>query len=136
MPQHITVSDYNAEWPLKFYRESQAISAILTDNCIEIYHIGSTSVKGLSAKPIIDIMLVVKNLGAVDCTRDKFSALGYEWLGENSGWRAEDIFARVETIAPIRYIFLWPTTGAISTGTLLFAIICASTATSVEDTRH
>ena len=82
MPQHITVSDYNAEWPIKFYRESQAISAILTDNCIEIYHIGSTSVNGLSAKPIIDIMAVVKNLGAVDYTRDKFSALGYEWLGE------------------------------------------------------
>lgn len=64
MPQHVFISDYNTKWPLKFSEEKQAISAILKDNCIAIYHIGSTSVDGLSAKPIIDIMVVVKSLGA------------------------------------------------------------------------
>lgn len=82
MPQHVFISDYNTKWPLKFSEEKQAISAILKDNCIAIYHIGSTSVDGLSAKPIIDIMVVVKSLGAADCVRDKFLHLGYEWLGE------------------------------------------------------
>lgn len=62
MPQHITVLDYNPEWPLKYEQEKEKISAILKGNCITIYHIGSTSVPGLAAKPIIDIMAVVRSL--------------------------------------------------------------------------
>ena len=60
--RHITVLDYNPEWPLKYEQEKEKISAILKGNCITIYHIGSTSVPGLAAKPIIDIMAVVRSL--------------------------------------------------------------------------
>ena len=82
MPQHITVVNYNSEWPLKYTEERDYITEILKDNCISIYHIGSTSVPGLAAKPIIDIMAVVRSLERVDTVAEKFSDIGYEYLGE------------------------------------------------------
>ena len=82
MPQHITVLNYDTEWPLKYMRERDKITGILKDNCISIYHIGSTSVPGLAAKPIIDIMVVVKSLERVDIAAEKFADIGYEYLGE------------------------------------------------------
>ena len=82
MPQHITVANYNPEWPSKYVQERACITEILKDNCISIYHIGSTSVPGLAAKPIIDIMAVVRSLERVDAVAEKFSDLGYEYLGE------------------------------------------------------
>ena len=82
MPQHITVVNYDPEWPSKYVRERDYITEILKDNCISIYHIGSTSVPGLSAKPIIDIMVVVRSLERVDTVAEKFSDIGYEYLGE------------------------------------------------------
>ena len=44
MPQHITVVEYDLEWPLKYAQERDRITEILKGNCIAIYHIGSTSV--------------------------------------------------------------------------------------------
>ena len=82
MSQHITVTDYDPLWPQKYEEESLLIKGILADNCIAIYHIGSTSVPGLAAKPIIDIMVAVKSLEKVDGTADEFIKTGYEYLGE------------------------------------------------------
>jgi len=82
MSQHITVVDYNPLWVKKYEEESLHIKGILSDNCIAIYHIGSTSVEGLVAKPIIDIMVAVRSLEKVDCVAEAFSKIGYEYLGE------------------------------------------------------
>ena len=82
MPQHITVVNYDPDWPSKYVRERDYIAEILKDNCIAVYHIGSTAVPGLAAKPVIDIMAVVKNLEKVDTVADRFSEMGYEYLGE------------------------------------------------------
>ena len=82
MSQHITVVDYNPLWPKKYEEEALLIKDILADNCVAIYHIGSTSVEGLAAKPIIDIMAAVRNLEKVDDAAEAFSKIGYEYLGE------------------------------------------------------
>lgn len=82
MPQHIQVVDYDPAWPEKFKKEAERIRRILGDCCCEIYHIGSTSVPGLAAKPIIDIMPVVTDLGKADALASQFEASGYEYLGE------------------------------------------------------
>ncbi len=82
MSQHITVTDYNPLWTKKFEEESLLIKDIIADNCSAIYHIGSTSVPGLAAKPIIDIMVVVKSLEKVDDVAEDFLKIGYEYLGE------------------------------------------------------
>lgn len=80
MPQHVIVTAYNPEWKEMFEAEALLIQDILGDNCVAVHHIGSTAVKGLKAKPIIDIMPVVKRLETIDNKR--FEQIGYEALGE------------------------------------------------------
>ena len=82
MPQHIIVVEYRPEWAQEYASEERKIREILGDNCAAIYHIGSTSVPGLAAKPIIDIMPVVKSLPLVDGKAAEFEKIGYEYLGE------------------------------------------------------
>ncbi|MBC1898141.1 GrpB family protein [Listeria booriae] len=78
----IQVVAYSNTWPAIYQNESEQISAILEDNLVAIHHIGSTSVPGLQAKPIIDIMPVVRNITAVDAHNNAFEKLGYECMGE------------------------------------------------------
>ena len=57
----IEVTAYNPHWPQMFEDAASRIKQVVGDNCLEIHHIGSTSVPGLDAKPIIDIIMVLKN---------------------------------------------------------------------------
>lgn len=82
MAQHIIVTDYDPRWPAEYEKESEKIKAILGENCVAIYHIGSTAVPGLAAKPIIDIMPVVRSLEKTDQKSSEFEKEGYEYLGE------------------------------------------------------
>ena len=79
---HITIVPYNPEWQKSFEIEAQKIKTALGNNCIAIHHIGSTSVPGLAAKPIIDIMPVGSNITLVNEMSQNFEALGYEPRGE------------------------------------------------------
>ena len=62
----IRVVPYDPFWEVEYENESQKIKNILKDILVEVYHIGSTAVKGLAAKSIIDIMPVVTNISLVD----------------------------------------------------------------------
>jgi GrpB-like predicted nucleotidyltransferase (UPF0157 family) len=57
----IFLSPYNPDWPLSFSRLAQLINNALADKVLLLEHVGSTSVPGLSAKPIIDIVLAVSD---------------------------------------------------------------------------
>ena len=76
----IEIVPYNLDWPELFKTESIKIQQALGDNCIEIHYIGSTSVPELAAKPIIDMIPVVRDIGAVNNLA--MEALGYEAKGE------------------------------------------------------
>lgn len=82
MAQHIVVTAYNPEWKEMFEAEARIVKEILGDNCAAVFHIGSSSVEGLKAKPIIDIMPVVQDLKLVDRQAEAFERIGYEYLGE------------------------------------------------------
>ena len=82
MSQHIVVTEYNPLWVKQYEEESLLIKGILAENCVAIYHIGSTSVPGLAAKPVIDILAAVRSLEKVDRDAEDFSKIGYEYLGE------------------------------------------------------
>ena len=62
MTDIVEVVSCRSEWPNLFEIEAGFIKNALGDNCIAIHHIGSTAVPGLSAKPIIDIFPVVKDI--------------------------------------------------------------------------
>ncbi len=78
----IEIVTHNPAWSKMFESEAVKIKKILGSNCINIYHIGSTSVPDLAAKPIIDIMPVVHDIKAVDLCNFNMQQLGYEVKGE------------------------------------------------------
>ncbi|NFS94782.1 GrpB family protein, partial [Clostridium botulinum] len=57
--KHVIVEDYNPKWKESFESIKDELLAVLSGKIISIEHIGSTSVEGLSAKPIIDIDIVI-----------------------------------------------------------------------------
>lgn len=78
----VELSAYNTEWPVMFTCEAAKITAILKDNCLAVHHIGSTAIPGIHAKPIIDILPVVKDITLIDALNPQFEALGYVCMGE------------------------------------------------------
>jgi GrpB-like predicted nucleotidyltransferase (UPF0157 family)/GNAT superfamily N-acetyltransferase len=78
----IEVMPYNVNWPLQFIEEAQRIKEALGANCVEIHHMGSTSVPELAAKPIIDMLPVVLDINKVDAANVSMQAFGYEAKGE------------------------------------------------------
>lgn len=79
----IEVVAYNPRWQQLFSQEKLLLNLILGQELINIEHIGSTSVTGLAAKPIIDILVEVKNLDFIDTLNLEFEKLGYKPKGEN-----------------------------------------------------
>ena len=79
---YIKVVAYDPNWPHEFEKEAKEIQFALGDVALQIHHIGSTSVPGLLAKPVIDIMLEVSNLDALDAQSNEMKKLGYEVMGE------------------------------------------------------
>lgn len=79
MKKKINIVKYDYKWTDIFSSHSNELKQALKENCIDIYHVGSTSVPGLLSKPIVDIMCVVKNLKTVG---QKLESIGYQLKGE------------------------------------------------------
>ena len=62
----VELEDYNVEWKKEYKKEEKLLKDVLGDRIIEIHHIGSTSIEGLKAKPIIDILVVIDSLNNID----------------------------------------------------------------------
>ena len=78
----VEVVKHRPEWAEEFEREAEKLKEILGENLLAVHHIGSTAVAGLAAKPVIDIMPVVKDIFKVDERNAELEALGYECMGE------------------------------------------------------
>ncbi len=74
---------YNEKWPFLFKEEAEKLKLLFGSEIVEIHHIGSTAVPGLKAKPIIDMLPVVKNIELVDSYNEEMKKFGYEPKGEN-----------------------------------------------------
>jgi GrpB-like predicted nucleotidyltransferase (UPF0157 family) len=82
MGKEISIEVYNSNWPKQFEEEKVTLKKILADKIIAIEHIGSTAVKGLGAKPILDIAIGVNDLD-VDVVSEFIELLkpiGYEFV--------------------------------------------------------
>ncbi len=71
------LADYDPRWPELFDRESTLIALALGDDVVEIEHVGSTSVPGLRAKPIIDILVAVESFAPIASYAGRLQPLGY-----------------------------------------------------------
>ena len=79
-PEHVDIRlhDYDPAWPERFRREAARIHEALSGHELRIEHIGSTSVPGLVAKPIVDILLVVDDPDDEASYLPALEAAGYE----------------------------------------------------------
>ncbi|HLO95940.1 MAG TPA: GrpB family protein [Burkholderiaceae bacterium] len=82
MSLRVRVEPYQADWPHAFEAECRRLQQALGDVVHALHHIGSTSVPGLAAKPIIDMLLEVPDLATLDARSEALAVLGYEALGE------------------------------------------------------
>ena len=80
-PIPVVLTAYDPEWP-KIAADHAERLWTLGSIIVAVHHIGSTSVPGLSAKPIIDLMPLVTDLAELDRLRSRVEALGYDWHGE------------------------------------------------------
>lgn len=73
----ITLVAYDPDWPRLFGREAERLRSVLGDVALRIEHVGSTSVPGLTAKPIVDVLLVVPDSADEPCYLPRLQAAGY-----------------------------------------------------------
>lgn len=78
----VTVCSHDVRWADRFDKERVRLKAALGDRACRIEHIGSTSVPGLAAKPIIDILVGTDDLEALDACNGVMREAGYEVKGE------------------------------------------------------
>ena len=91
MPGKVIVIEYDPDWPALYKQEQIRILAAIGEYIDDIQHMGSTSVPGLGAKPIIDIMIALPDLMLVERCVQPMLQLGYEYLA-SSVFQGETIF--------------------------------------------
>ncbi|NCC70380.1 GrpB family protein [bacterium] len=90
---------YQNSWVKEFQLEAKKIREILGDSVIDIQHIGSTSIPGMTAKPIVDIGVLVDSIDNIPFFVEKLSSIGYLYFPTMSS--VERIFLRKGN--PIKY---------------------------------
>lgn len=81
-PQRILVVDYDSTWPLTFATLRAPIWEVLRNIAVAVEHVGSTSVPGLAAKPIVDIDVILPSRAELPATIEKLASLGYAHRGD------------------------------------------------------
>ncbi|MBD0369224.1 MAG: GrpB family protein [Pyrinomonadaceae bacterium] len=88
-PEEVVIVEYNPAWPARFEEEKARILNLIGSWVERVEHIGSTSVPGLGAKPIIDIMIGIRSLAdAPECIR-RLETIGYEYISKHEAMLPE-----------------------------------------------
>lgn len=74
---------HDPAWAHVARAEAATLRRLLGDGLVAVHHIGSTAIAGIRAKPVVDLMAVVRDLSVLELQRDGLGALGYRWRGEN-----------------------------------------------------
>jgi GrpB-like predicted nucleotidyltransferase (UPF0157 family) len=100
----ISLVAYDPAWPANFAREAARIRHALGDRAVRIEHVGSTSIPGLDAKPIVDILLVVANSADEPSYVPALEATGYVLRIREPDWHEHRLF-QGPTIALNLHVF-------------------------------
>ncbi len=90
----VTIVEYRPGWRKMFEDEKGILQKALGEIPAEVEHIGSTAVAGLAAKPIIDVMVGLKDFSVADDVVPKIEAVGYEYI------------QKYEDVMPFRRFFI------------------------------
>jgi GrpB-like predicted nucleotidyltransferase (UPF0157 family) len=92
----VVIADYDPRWPAMYAEESARIQAAIGEWLLSIEHVGSTSVPGLAAKPVVDMMPGLRSLSDAPHIIKPLQKLGYQYFPEH------------ETVMPERRYFALP----------------------------
>ena len=93
----IELTDYDPSWPDLFRREDERIRATLGDRVLLLEHVGSTSVPGLAAKPLIDMTMVVADSSDEDAYVPALEAGGYRLTIREPDWHEHRLLKGPDT---------------------------------------
>jgi GrpB-like predicted nucleotidyltransferase (UPF0157 family) len=93
----VVVADYDPAWPARFEREAARLRSLLGGEVVLLEHIGSTSVPGLAAKPIIDILMVVADPADESRYVAPLERAGYRVVIREPDWRQHRVLKGPDT---------------------------------------
>jgi GrpB-like predicted nucleotidyltransferase (UPF0157 family) len=92
----VRLVDYDPRWPREFEGHAAAIGSALGSRALRIEHVGSTSVPGLAAKPVIDIVLAVRDSADESSYAPALEQAGYRLHFREPGWHEHRMFHPAE----------------------------------------
>jgi GrpB-like predicted nucleotidyltransferase (UPF0157 family) len=92
----IRIVDYDTDWPKKFETHARIIAEAIGGTALRIEHMGSTSVPGLAAKPVIDILVVVADSADEPAYLRQLEATGYLLRVREPDWNEHRMFRTPE----------------------------------------
>src|SRR5919198_672780 len=78
----VEVVPHSPQWRDAFETEAEHVAAALGENVVAVHHIGSTAIPNIYAKPVIDLLVEVRDITEVDGRSSAMKLLGYEVMGE------------------------------------------------------
>ena len=93
----ILLADYDPRWPELFEREADRVRAALGGRVLQLEHTGSTSVPGLAAKPVIDMLLVVRDSADEEAYVPALEGAGYRLRFREAHWHEHRLFNGPDT---------------------------------------
>ncbi|HZG29012.1 MAG TPA: GrpB family protein [Ensifer sp.] len=120
MPTLVRLVPYDDEWPRQFEAAAEWLRELLRDKVAAIDHIGSTSIPGMTAKPLIDIDVTLTDLAVIPTAGALLVIAGFEARGNRYD---DDMWAfLLNTSAPALRVYLCPPENETHRQRLLFRI--------------
>ncbi|WP_070121196.1 GrpB family protein [Bacillus marinisedimentorum] len=79
----VEVVPFQKSWKAAYLQEAEHLNDILGDSVLNVHHIGSTSISGMGAKPILDILIEARDIEKIDSHNGQMKVSGYDAYGEN-----------------------------------------------------
>ncbi|MFO1444884.1 GrpB family protein [Bacillus sp. Bva_UNVM-123] len=78
----VRLTEFNEDWSKVYRKEVEFLKSVFREEVIKFEHFGSTAVYGMKAKPVIDMMCIVKDIEKIDLFNAQMESLGYDVAGE------------------------------------------------------
>src|SRR5438552_1119268 len=103
----IVISDYDPDWPRMFELLRERVAAALGEIVDRIEHVGSTSVPGMRAKPVIDLDVLLRSGDDLAVAIERLARIGYEYQG-NRGIPGRESFRTTDAALPAHHLYVCP----------------------------
>ncbi|MGG1151470.1 GrpB family protein [Bacillus wiedmannii] len=99
MKQRITIEEYNIKLESEFNKLQSLVNNVIKELALSIEHVGSTSVKGLASKPILDVGIVIEEYGIFPEVVKILETIGYYHQADWS-FKGREAFGRKDAFVP------------------------------------